>query len=104
MMAWPAERVLAYGRFGILATVLLLPALEAPLPLVGALLPGQTAVAMGGLLAWHGRVPPPQAAATAGTCRRRALSGHPAASTMATPGPVPDDFRPALSRGRTDTE
>lgn len=64
-MAWPAERVLAYGRFGILATVLLLPALEAPLPLVGALLPGQTAVAMGGLLAWHGRVPVVAALVTA---------------------------------------
>ncbi|GAA5703083.1 MULTISPECIES: DedA family protein [Streptomyces] len=65
MMAWLAERVLAYGSFGILATVLLLPALEAALPLVGALLPGQTAVVMGGLLAWHGRVPVVAALVTA---------------------------------------
>ncbi|MFP3989062.1 DedA family protein [Streptomyces sp. E11-3] len=57
MMAWLAQHTLVYGSLGILATVLLLPALEAALPLVGTLLPGQTAVVMGGLLAWHGHIP-----------------------------------------------
>lgn len=56
MMAWLAEQMLVYGSFGILAAVLLLPALEAALPVVGALLPGQTAVVLSGVLAWHGHV------------------------------------------------
>ncbi|MFJ1595219.1 DedA family protein [Kitasatospora albolonga] len=56
MTAWLAEQMLVYGSFGILAAVLLLPALEAALPVVGALLPGQTAVVLSGVLAWHGHV------------------------------------------------
>ncbi|MFB6712567.1 DedA family protein [Streptomyces sp. NPDC056237] len=56
MMAWLTEHTLVYGSLGVLAAVLLLPALEAALPLVGALMPGQTAVLMGGVLAWHGQV------------------------------------------------
>lgn len=56
MLAWMGERVLAYGSFGILVTVLLLPALEAALPVIGALLPGQTAVVLGGVFAWHGHI------------------------------------------------
>ncbi|MFI6061045.1 DedA family protein [Streptomyces sp. NPDC051286] len=55
MTAWLGEQVLAYGSFGILAAVLL-PALEAALPVVGALMPGQTAVVLGGMLAWHGHI------------------------------------------------
>ncbi|MGV9451890.1 DedA family protein [Streptomyces sp. NPDC003635] len=50
------ERVLAYGSLGILVTVLVLPALEAALPVIGALLPGQTAVVLGGVFAWHGHI------------------------------------------------
>ncbi|MER5210203.1 DedA family protein [Streptomyces sp. NPDC002838] len=56
MTAWLAEQVLVYGGFGILAAVLLLPALEAALPVVGVLMPGQTAVVLGGMFAWHGHV------------------------------------------------
>ncbi|MEU0423798.1 DedA family protein [Streptomyces canus] len=77
MTAWPAEQMAAHGglgygsrpevgqlleclrqqlrRVGILAVVLL-PALEAALPVIGALLPGQTAVVLGGMLAWQGHV------------------------------------------------
>jgi membrane-associated protein len=53
MTGWLAEHMGAYGSFGILGAVLLLPALEAALPMVGALLPGQTAVVLG-TLAWSG--------------------------------------------------
>ncbi|MEW1721599.1 DedA family protein [Streptomyces sp. NPDC093109] len=56
MATWPAGQVLAHGSLGILAAVLLLPALEAALPAIGALMPGQTAAVMGGTLAWHGHV------------------------------------------------
>jgi len=56
MTAWLAEQMAAHGGTGILAVVLLLPALEAALPVIGALLPGQTAVVLGGVLAWHGHV------------------------------------------------
>ncbi|MDQ1026929.1 membrane-associated protein [Streptomyces umbrinus] len=56
MTAWLAERVLAYGSVGIVALVLLVPALEAALPIVGALMPGQAAVVLGGLFAWHGHI------------------------------------------------
>lgn len=45
-----------WGSAGILLAVLLLPALEAAVPVVGALLPGQTAVMAGGVLASHGHV------------------------------------------------
>ncbi|MFE6592950.1 DedA family protein [Streptomyces sp. NPDC057781] len=57
MLAWLTDHTLMFGIWGILAAVLLLPALEAALPLIGVLLPGQTAVVMGGMLAHHGRVP-----------------------------------------------
>ncbi|WP_052479733.1 DedA family protein [Streptomyces sp. NBRC 110035] len=50
MTAWLAEQMLVYGSFGILAAVLLLPAMEAALPVVGALLPGQTAVVLTALV------------------------------------------------------
>ncbi|MGW3661231.1 DedA family protein [Streptomyces sp. NPDC005151] len=56
MVAWLAEQVLVHGSLGILAAVLLLPALEAALPLIGTLIPSQTAVVLGGMLAWHGHV------------------------------------------------
>ncbi len=56
-MAWLTDHALVYGTWGVLAAVLLLPALEAALPLIGVLLPGQTAVMMGGVMAHHGRVP-----------------------------------------------
>jgi membrane protein DedA with SNARE-associated domain len=56
MTAWLAEHVVAYGASGILAAVLLLPALEAALPLIGMLMPGQTAVVLGGMLAWQGHI------------------------------------------------
>ncbi|MDT9701656.1 DedA family protein [Streptomyces sp. P17] len=56
MLAWLAERVLAFGSAGILVTVLLLPALEAALPVIGVALPGQTAVVLGGVFAWHGHI------------------------------------------------
>ncbi len=56
-MTWLTENTLVFGTWGVLAAVLLLPALEAALPLIGVLLPGQTAVVMGGVLAHHGRVP-----------------------------------------------
>ncbi|MFF4729442.1 DedA family protein [Streptomyces mirabilis] len=56
MLAWLAERVLAYGSVGVLTAVLLLPALEAALPVIGAVLPGQSAVVLGGMLAWHGSI------------------------------------------------
>ncbi|MGW2964270.1 DedA family protein [Streptomyces sp. NPDC001220] len=56
MTGWLAEHMMAHGSFGILAAVLLLPALEAALPMVGALLPGQTAVVLGGALACRGHV------------------------------------------------
>ncbi|MFK4099493.1 DedA family protein [Streptomyces sp. NPDC019531] len=55
MTAWPAEQMAAHGGVGILAVVLL-PALEAALPVIGALLPGRTAVVSGGMLAWQGHV------------------------------------------------
>ncbi|WP_328781598.1 DedA family protein [Streptomyces canus] len=55
MTAWLAEQMAAHGGVGILAMVLL-PALEAALPVIGALLPGQTAVVLGGMLAWQGHV------------------------------------------------
>ncbi|GAA3893024.1 hypothetical protein GCM10023084_52340 [Streptomyces lacrimifluminis] len=54
MTGWLAEHMGAYGSSGVLCAVLLLPALEAALPMVGALLPGQTAVVLGGALAWSG--------------------------------------------------
>lgn len=56
MTGWLAEHMTAHGGSGILAAVLLLPALEAALPMVGVLLPGQTAVVLGGALAWRGRI------------------------------------------------
>ncbi|MEV6163196.1 DedA family protein [Streptomyces sp. NPDC052052] len=56
MTGWLAEHVLAHGAFGILGAVLLLPALEAAVPVFGALMPGQTAVVAGGMLAWQGHV------------------------------------------------
>ncbi|RSN44297.1 DedA family protein [Streptomyces sp. WAC 04229] len=56
MTAWLAEHMTVHGGFGILVAVMLLPALEAALPVIGALLPGQTAVVLGGMLAWHGHV------------------------------------------------
>ncbi|WP_053852346.1 DedA family protein [Streptomyces sp. NRRL B-24085] len=56
MTAWLAEQMAAHGGVGILAVVLLLPALEAALPVIGVLLPGQTAVVLGGMLAWQGHV------------------------------------------------
>ncbi|MGW7368135.1 DedA family protein [Streptomyces sp. NPDC054841] len=57
MMAWLSDHALLFGSGGVLAVVLLLPALEAALPVIGALMPGQTAVVMGGMLAYHGHVP-----------------------------------------------
>ncbi|MFD6620020.1 hypothetical protein ACFWFB_32785 [Streptomyces albidoflavus] len=39
---------------GVLGAVLLLPALGAAIPVLGALMPGQTVV--GGMPAWHGHV------------------------------------------------
>ncbi|WP_274563317.1 DedA family protein [Streptomyces spiramyceticus] len=57
MMVWLTEHTVMYGTWGVLAAVLLLPALESALPLLGTLLPGQTAVVMGGMLACHGQVP-----------------------------------------------
>lgn len=54
MTGWLAEHMGAYGSSGILGAVLLLPAMEAALPVVGVLLPGQTAVVLGGALAWSG--------------------------------------------------
>ncbi|WP_327257991.1 DedA family protein [Streptomyces sp. NBC_01244] len=57
MTNWLAEHTLVFGTWGVLAAVLLLPALESALPLFGALLPGQTAVVMGGMLAGSDRVP-----------------------------------------------
>lgn len=56
MTAWPAEQMAAHGGVGILAVMLLLPALEAALRVIGALLPGQTAVVLGGMLARQGHV------------------------------------------------
>lgn len=56
MTGWLTEHMAAHGSSGILAAVLLLPALEAALPMVGALLPGQTAVVLGGALASGGHV------------------------------------------------
>lgn len=56
MTAWLAQHIAVFGGSGILAAVLLLPALEAALPVIGALLPGQTAVVLGGMLAWHGHI------------------------------------------------
>ncbi|MBW1599740.1 DedA family protein [Streptomyces sp. JJ38] len=57
MVAWLAEHAVAWGALGILAVVLVLPALEAALPVVGVLVPGQTALVVGGVLSWHGHVP-----------------------------------------------
>jgi putative ABC transport system ATP-binding protein len=56
MTAWPADQMAAHGGVGILAVELLLPALEAALPVIGVLLPGRTAVVLGGMLAWQGHV------------------------------------------------
>ncbi|MGV9321383.1 DedA family protein [Streptomyces sp. NPDC003660] len=56
MTAWLTERMLVHGSFGILAAALLLPAMEAALPVIGTLMPGQTAVVVSGMLAWHGHV------------------------------------------------
>ncbi|MEV0911522.1 DedA family protein [Streptomyces hokutonensis] len=56
MTGWLAEHLGTYGGSGVLGAVLLLPALEAALPVVGALLPGQTAVVLGGAPAWGGVV------------------------------------------------
>ncbi|GGS87343.1 DedA family protein [Streptomyces chromofuscus] len=64
MTAWPAEHGAAHGGLGILAVVLL-PALEAALPVIGTPLPGQTAVVVGGMLARHGHVPVEAALLTA---------------------------------------
>ncbi|MFF0445663.1 DedA family protein [Streptomyces sp. NPDC004609] len=57
MTAWLSDHALLLGGGGVLAVVLLLPALEAALPVIGTLMPGQTAVVMGGMLAYHGHVP-----------------------------------------------
>ncbi|SFG04423.1 hypothetical protein SAMN02787118_11534 [Streptomyces mirabilis] len=103
MLAWLAERVLAYGSVGVLTAVLLLPALEAALPVIGAVLPGQSAVVLGGMLAWHGSItsrprcsprppapswatPPGTRSGGAGTGRswRGYRPGHPGAGTSST--------------------
>jgi membrane protein DedA with SNARE-associated domain len=65
MTTWLADHSLVFGSWGALAMVLLLPALEAGLPVLGILMPGQTAVVAGGLLAWHQQVPLPAALAAA---------------------------------------
>ncbi|MGI8329727.1 DedA family protein [Actinomadura scrupuli] len=67
MTTWLADHALVFGGWGALAMVLLLPALEAGLPVLGILMPGQTAVVAGGVLAWHERVPLPAALAAAVT-------------------------------------
>ncbi|GAA3238148.1 DedA family protein [Actinocorallia longicatena] len=56
MTAWMAAHMGMAGVWGALILVLLAPALEAALPLVGVVVPGQTAVVVGGILAYHGRV------------------------------------------------
>jgi membrane protein DedA with SNARE-associated domain len=48
----------------ILAVVFALPALEAS-TLIGVLVPGETAILLGGVLAWYGRVPLPAVIAAA---------------------------------------
>ncbi len=57
MTEWLATHAASIGVWGALAMVLLVPALEAALPLVGVIVPGQTAVVVGGILAYHQRVP-----------------------------------------------
>ncbi|MCJ0871775.1 DedA family protein [Streptomyces sp. AP-93] len=57
MTTWFADHALVLGSWGVLAMVLLLPALEAAIPLIGMLMPGQTAVVAGGMLAYHQQVP-----------------------------------------------
>ena len=57
MLEWLAGNAASIGVWGALAMVLLVPALEAALPLVGVVVPGQTAVVVGGILAYHQRVP-----------------------------------------------
>jgi membrane-associated protein len=59
MTAWLSEHAMAFGLWGMLAMVLLVPALEAALPLIGVILPGQTAVVVGGIFAYHHRAPLP---------------------------------------------
>lgn len=56
MTEWMAGHIGTIGVWGLLALVLLAPALEAALPLVGVVVPGQTAVVVGGVLAYHQRV------------------------------------------------
>ncbi|WP_406178355.1 DedA family protein [Streptomyces canus] len=56
MTAWPAKQMAAHGGVGIPAVVLLLPAMEAAMPVIASLLPGQTAVALGATLTWQGHV------------------------------------------------
>ncbi|MEV4702024.1 DedA family protein [Actinoplanes sp. NPDC049316] len=57
MTAWLADNVTTLGLWGTLLVVLMLPALEAAVPFIGVLVPGQSAVVVGGMLASHRVVP-----------------------------------------------
>ena len=57
MTGWLAANAASVGVWGALAMVLFIPALEAALPLIGVVVPGQTAVVVGGILAYHQKVP-----------------------------------------------
>jgi len=65
MTAWLGEHTMTFGIWGMLAMVLFVPALEAALPLIGVILPGQTAVVVGGVFAYHNQVPLPAILAAA---------------------------------------
>jgi hypothetical protein len=99
MTAWPAKQMAAHGGVGIPAVVLLLPAMEAALPVIASLLPGQTAVALGATLTWQGHVTVEAALLTAlGRCGPRqpgrirstaALEGPDAGTAPGRGGPAP---------------
>ncbi|NYT94600.1 DedA family protein [Salinispora sp. H7-4] len=65
MTDWLAGNVMTLGLWGTLLVVLLLPALEAAIPFIGILVPGQSAVVVGGMLASHRVVPLPATIAAA---------------------------------------
>ncbi|WP_018218375.1 hypothetical protein [Salinispora vitiensis] len=65
MTDWLAGNVVALGLWGTLLVVLLFPALEAAVPFIGILVPGQSGVVVGGMLASHRVVPLPAAIAAA---------------------------------------
>jgi membrane protein DedA with SNARE-associated domain len=57
MTGWLGNHLMVCGSWGALLGIMLLPALEAALPMLGIAVPGQTAVVVGGMLARQGRVP-----------------------------------------------